>query len=136
MNIFHVPSTWNTLERCCFCLFVPPPTPKPFKEVFGILYGHQPWEGSLQVSLFLFLSFRKIQVYWKFLLFSSCKLLLSYSRKLNLNVEPSFVFYFPPMKVLTCIRSFIKCVTREECILSPDQEDVHPVENQSGMWEG
>lgn len=57
-------------------------------------------------------------------------------RKLNLNVEPSFVFYFPLMKVLTCIRSFIKCVTREECILSPDQEDVHPVENQSGMWEG
>ena len=68
--------------------------------------------------------------------FSFFKLLLSYSRKLNLNVEPSFVFYFPLMKVLTCIRSFIKCVTREECILSPDQEDDHPVENQSGMWEG
>lgn len=57
-------------------------------------------------------------------------------RKLNLNVEPSFVFCFPLMKVLTCISSFIKCVTREECILSLDQEDVHPVENQSGMWEG
>lgn len=109
---------------------------KPFKEVYWYLMIISLGKEASKSVWFCSCTSRKHKSTERFSVFSSCKLLLSCSRKLNLNVEPSFVFYFPLMKVLTCIRSFIKCVIREECILSPDQEDVHPVENQSGMWEG